>query len=482
MNRRPQILICDDDQMYQLALRQVLKKDFDIQSAFNTDEALAIVKNRKIDLLILDVRMRTSTEGLDAIVKFKALDEELPILMLSGLREFDVVREALKLGATDYICKDVEAEELSHVIAKILERKSLVTRTQQASSAVKREQNRIQLVGKSPAMEQLRKLVEKVRNSNTNVVIFGETGTGKEVLARLIRSELTDGSPVPFIAVDSSTIHSQTAESVLFGHEKGAFTGADRPKKGIFEEANGGVVYFDEIANMPLEIQAKLLRVIQEKEVTRLGSSRSIPLEFRVICATNKKLEDLVKQGLFKEDLYQRLAVIPIQLPPLKARKEDIPELLAYFSKKHATNEKYLNFSDEAIQYLQDYDWPGNVRELSNLVAYLYALCDQDEVTIADLPPKMRDEIRSVTNDVILAPTEEGLSFYDRVARVEAQILRDEYSKCGGNISKLALKLGMDRSHLYTKLRLYSIHVQPQSSGNGKSEAKDYGHVSSAVN
>ena len=473
INRRPQILVCDDDQTYQLALRQVLKKDFDILSAFNTDEALAIIRNRKIDLMLLDVQMRTSKEGLESIPKFKQIDEELMIIMLSGLKEFETVREAMMLGAVDYIGKDVEADEISHVISRSLEKKQLIQRTQQQSSECSRAHNRVQLVGNSPAIQQLRRLLDKVKNSSTNCVIFGETGTGKEVVARLLRAELSDGSLAPFVAVDSSTIHSNTAESLLFGHEKGAFTGAEKMKKGIFEEANGGIVYFDEIANMPLEIQAKLLRVIQEKEVTRLGAARSLPLDFKVICATNKKLEDLVQQRLFKEDLYQRLNVIPIHLPALRERREDIPALLDHFADVNAQQGRRLEFTQDAIDYLCDYSWPGNIRELSNLVAYLYAVTDSDEVEIADLPPQMRDSVKSFSDRAATSASDEGLSFYDRVARFESKILKDEYEKCLGNVSKLALKLGMDRSHLYTKLRLYGIHSGAKKASTGASEASN---------
>jgi len=455
---RPQILICDDDQTYQLALRQVLKKDFDVLSAYNTDEALAIVRNRKIDLLLLDVQIRTATEGLESIPKFRSTDEELTILMLSGLKDFETVREAMRLGAADYIAKDVDADELMHAIARVFERRQLLQRKQQQTSAAVRDHQRISLVGQSPAIQSLRKLIEKVRVSSANVVIFGETGTGKEVVARLLRDELADGSLAPFVAVDSSTIHGNTAESILFGHEKGAFTGADRLKKGVFEEANEGIIYFDEVANMPLEIQAKLLRVVQEKEVTRLGASRSIPLEFRVVCATNRKLEELVELRLFKDDLYQRLNVIPIPLPSLRERREDVSELLEHFAQFHSRGSRMISFTDEASDFLRAYDWPGNVRELSNLVAYLYAVTEGDHIEVADLPPRLRDGVKSFTKQAASDLHDDSLSFYDRIARYESQILKNEYENAGANVSKLALKLGMDRSHLYTKLRMYDIH------------------------
>jgi len=452
--------------MYHLALRQLLKKDFDVLSAYNTEEAQAIVKNRKIDLLLLDVRINTARDGLDCIPKLKALDEELTIVMLSGLKEFETVREAMRLGATDYLAKDVDADELLHIISRIFERKALIIRQQQLGAESRREAKRFNLVGDAPGMQSLKRLVERARHSMTNVVIHGETGTGKEVIARLLRSENPDGSIAPFVAVDSATIHGNTAESILFGHEKGAFTGADKLKKGIFEEAHGGIIYFDEIANMPLDIQAKLLRVIQEKEVTRLGAARSIPLEFRVICATNKDLLGLVKQGLFKEDLYQRLNVIPIMIPALRERKEDVPLLLNHFSERYSQNNRVLNFTDEVVEFLSAYDWPGNVRELSNLVSYLYAMCESDSIEVADLPPQLRDAIAAPAR----VQTPDSSTFYERISGFENQILREEYDRCQGNISRLALKLGMDRSHLYTKLRIYGIHGMKKAGGADGSE------------
>lgn len=463
MTSLPKILICDDDQLLQLALRQALKSKFEISSAYNGDEAVAIIKNRKIDILLLDVQIRTPREGLDYLPKLKAVDEDLNIVMLSGHKDFETVREAMKLGATDYIPKDVGPDELLHSLSRVLERKKILQRQTQQSFETSQAHKKHILVGESSSIQSLRKLIDKIKSSSANVVIHGETGTGKEVVARLLRNHLPDGSLAPFVSIDSSTIHSNTAESILFGHEKGAFTGADKLKKGIFEEANGGIVYFDEIANMSLEIQSKLLRVIQEKEVTRLGSSRAIITDFRVICATNRKLEEMAQQKLFKEDLYQRLNVIPVMLPPLRDRKEDIPLLADHFIQLNATNEKYLHFTEDAIAVLQAYSWPGNIRELANLVAYLFAVTETEEIDVSDLPPKFRDTttqglLQSEANSVA-----HPFSFYEKVATYEKDLLTAEYSKSNGNISKLAMRLGMDRSHLYTKLRLYKLHSAPQN-------------------
>ena len=308
-------------------------------------------------------------------------------------------------------------------------------------------QKRHVLIGESAQIRV--RIIEKMRQSRANVLITGETGTGKEVVARQLRQSLVDGSFAPFVAIDSATIQSSTAESILFGHEKGAFTGAEKATKGIFEEADGGTVYFDEIGNMPLDIQAKLLRVVQEREVTRLGATRSQQLEFRVISATNKNLEEMARTGHLKDDLLQRLNVLPIALPPLRERKSDIPLLIAQFLAESREGAR-IEFSNDAIEVLQEYPWPGNIRELSNVVAYVVTMTEGDQVDLADLPPKFRER-RSKGSGTIIADLPQG-SFYDRVAAYEKQILNEEYQANDGNVSRLAIKLGMDRSHLYSKL------------------------------
>jgi DNA-binding NtrC family response regulator len=460
MNRLPQLLICDDDTTFHLAVKYALKGKFECRSAYHGDEALAIVRNHRIDLLLLDVQMRTPDEGLRYIPQLREADGDLAIVMSSGRTDFNTVREAMRLGATDYVPKDFDPNDLHHTLIQALGRRSLVQQQEQKDFEVRTQhQRKHSLVGESPAIKSLRKTIEKFRASNANVLITGETGTGKEVAARQMRGMLPDGSLAPFIAVDSATIQSSTAESLLFGHEKGAFTGAEKTTKGIFEEANGGIVYFDEIGNMPLEIQAKLLRVLQEKEVARLGSARAIQLEFRVVCATNKDLDQMVKQGHFKDDLLQRLNVLPLHLPPLRERKEDVPALLSHYLTQQPGK---LKLSEAAVELLQTYPWPGNIRELINLVAYVATMADSEEIDLADLPPKIRDEARKSTS--ASAPASTGGNFYDQVAEFEKRILAEEYTKHGGNVSQLALKLGMDRSHLYTKLREYGIHASTKRS------------------
>ena len=454
MERETKVLICDDDSLYHLAIKQALKGKFDCRSAYNGDEALTILRKYPIDVLLLDVQMRTLDEGLRYLPRFRELDNDLAVVMISGMTDFQTVREAMRLGASDYIPKDFDPNDLAHTIGLVLDRRRLIQRQGQQNFEALNQQKHHVMVGKSPSVHSMRKVVEKFSASHASVVITGETGTGKEVVARQLRGTMPDGSLAPFVAVDSATIQSSTAESILFGHEKGAFTGAEKTTKGIFEEADGGIVYFDEIANMPLDIQSKLLRVLQEKEVSRLGSSRVMQLNFRVVCATNRDLEEMARRGEFKDDLLQRLNVLPVLVPPLRERKEDIPDLVRHFLSKQPGD---LKFTEDALEALQGYEWPGNIRELQNVVAYAAAMVEGTEVDVADLPPRIRD---SGTSRARLAVSESEGSFYDQVGHFEKAILAREYANSDGNVSKLALTLGMDRSHLYTKLKEHGIHIK----------------------
>jgi DNA-binding NtrC family response regulator len=452
LKQKPLVLICDDDSLYHLALKTSLKADYECRSAYNSDEALAIVKHQAIDILLLDVQMRRPEEGLEAIPKIRELDPDLPIVMISGNIGFETVRKALTLGAVDYVPKDFNPDDLAHVLGRVLERRTLITRQEQRNFETSSEQKKHVLIGESKPIQEVRRLIEKFRDSPANVLITGETGCGKEVVARLLRGSLKDGSLAPFVAVDSSTIQSTTAESTLFGHEKGAFTGAERLVKGVFEEADGGIVYFDELANMPLPIQVKLLRVLQEKEVTRLGSTKALKLDFRVVCATNRNLDEMAARGEFKDDVLQRLNVLPIQLPTLRDRVEDIPLLVNHFLKQE--DRAGLSFADEALEVLKRYSWPGNIRELANVIAFTATMADSDVIEIADLPPKLRDLARPASK----SGASNASGFYEKVAQFESKLLTEAYSEYQGNISKMALGLGMDRSHLYTKLKEFGLH------------------------
>jgi DNA-binding NtrC family response regulator len=317
-----------------------------------------------------------------------------------------------------------------------------------------------QIIGTSAAIVQLMKDIEKVRRSNANVIIFAETGCGKELVARHIGA----ADNKPFVAVDSATITSAMAESILFGHKKGAFTGATGQSRGLFEEADGGTIYFDEIANMPIEIQAKLLRVIQEKEVMRLGSSRVLPLEFRVICATNKDLEKMSSEGKFKDDLYQRLNVIALRIPPLRERAHDLPQLAKHFFEKCRSETSPRKFSEDALQLLMKYRWPGNIRELENLIANLCAMVvDQEVVEIEDLPQRIREVeaapiVATVSDSSSEKVIDPATDFYQYMHSLEGKVLRELHRMHQGNITQMSKSLKISRSQLYAKLNSHAIH------------------------
>ena len=446
MNPKTEILICDDDPIAHLKMKQSLRKVGKIRSAYHGDEALAIIKHHSISVLLLDIHMRKPKEGLQYIPIFLKQDPDLAIIICSGDSHFRTAMEAMKLGAVDYILKDINSNELIHAVFKVLERRSFLQGEQQQNFETLHHHMQHALIGNSEPIRQLKKIIGKVKKGSVNVLITGETGTGKELVARQLRHELENKTLAPFLAIDSATIQHSTAESILFGHEKGAFTGADKCSRGLFEEANNGIVYFDEISNMPLNIQPKLLRVLQEKEVTRLGSYKPIQLNFRVICATNQDLESMANKQEFKADLLQRLNVIPIHVPPLRERIEDIPILLEHFSSKQ--NHHPIIFHPESVQMLQQYTWPGNIRELSNLVAHLSTMIDGDTVTPADLPVKFR-----ISN----SKTARSGTYYQKIAQFEKELLIQACQKHQGAMSQLAVELGMDRSHLYTKLKQFGI-------------------------
>jgi DNA-binding NtrC family response regulator len=461
------VLICDDDELFHFRIRTLLSdsnsglnNQYEVLSCYNGDEALTLVSQQPIDILLLDNHIRFANEGLNTIPKLLKADPDLSIVMNSHTSDFQVVREAMRKGAVDYLVKDLNSnDELTHTLERVMEKRLFLQREEQSRFETLNSHKNYILIGDSKPMRNLRRMIERVRYSSANVLITGETGTGKELIARQLRGTEPNGSLIPFVAIDSSTIQCSTAESMLFGHERGSFTGAEKTTRGIFEEANGGIVYFDEISNMPLNIQVKLLRVLQEKEICRVGSSKAIPLNFRVICATNMDLEKQVKEGLFKFDLLQRLNVIPLEVAPLRERAEDIPLLVRHFTRhfpqscaqKQTLKRTGLKFTDEALQALQNYSWPGNVRELESLVTYLSMMVDESVVTATDLPSRIREE------RVSHLPTNR-CSFYERVAQFETTLLSEEYSKHEGNISHLATALKMDRSHLYSKLKSYGIH------------------------
>lgn len=447
----PRLLVIDDDVLFRRMINLAFKDFFNMTFAANGDEAVDLMRSKTFDVVTLDISMRTRDEGLVFLPRLREISPDTPILMVSSHQEFEDVRTALTSGATDFYLKSSHYESLQLKLYQILKisRQQLITQSVLKDSGTLQAKH--QLIGQSPTLQNLRERLEKFKKSRGNVLIFGEMGSGKEVIARQLRSQVAPNLLEPFVAIDSATLNQNLAESILFGHEKGAFTGADSLRKGLFEEANGGVVYFDEIGNLPLPIQSKLLRVLQEKEISRLGSQKTIPLDFRVIAATNRDLNREVKEHRFLPDLLERLEVLPIRVPPLREHKEDIPELVQYFLK--STRREALSIHDRALQQLMRYDWPGNVRELNSSLEYACTLCEGNELKLEHLPPKVFRDSGALDN------ASEENEVRSLLKLQERQLLENAYHEAGGNISKLAKKLKADRSHLFTKLTKMGIHV-----------------------
>lgn len=452
--RKPRILICDDEKLYHQALRLALGSQYEIFSVNHTGEALDFLKKQRVDVILLDISMRTPNEGIHAIPLLKQEDADVAIVMSSGHSDFESVRQAMRNGAIDYVQKASPSGDLQLAVEKALAHRKRFQKQEQQNMELGSYQEKHVLVGQSPVLENLRRVLDKTRVSKANVLITGEPGTGKEVVARLLRNKLEGGAWAPFAAVDSATIQSSIAESMLFGYERGAFTGAEKTTKGLFEEADGGILYFDELGNMPLDIQAKLLRAIQEKEISRMGSSKKLELDFRVVAATNHDLDQMVEKQQFRFDLLSRINVIPIHLAPLRERTTDIPLLVEHFLKLHSTSKTPLVFSGEALQILMQYRWPGNIRELSNMILYVLTMCESNLVLPEDLPAKLwaSDSVAGISSKG--TPT----NFYERVKAFEQELLKKEYERTQGSVAQLAKDLGMDRSHLYLKLKSFGIH------------------------
>ncbi len=461
----PNLLIVEDEESTRLALKDLIgRRRLRTHTAKNSDEALVLLKKHRFEIMLTDIEMRHSNEGVELIPRAKALQEDLEIVVFSSYTDFERVKEAMRLGATDYVPKTSGMNELALAIERSLARRASKRKVRQLETEIAANHKQVRWIGSSEASKNILRTIKRLRSSDLPILITGETGTGKEVVARLLRQERADGLE-PFVSVDASTIQSSIAESLLFGFEKGAFTGADQGKFGLFEAAHGGSIYFDEMGNMPLEIQMKLLRVLQEKEILRLGASLPIPLKFRVISATNQNLETLCQEGRFKDDLLQRIAVFTIEVPSLRERVEDIPDLLNHFSSLLSTGGRTLVFSPAAIAAFQEYPFPGNVRELHNMVAVLYSLCDSDIVDVSDLPLKVQKCFSgyepnkgNISSDTDGSTKRALESYYDRVGAFEYALLKGEYELAKGNVTRMAARLKMDRSHLHNKLKELCIH------------------------
>lgn len=453
MSGRPlaKILVIDDEAAICEVLSASLRDDgYEVATAQDGARGLAAIAEFRPDIVLLDIWMPGEMDGLEVLHRAKGRFPDVQIIMMSGHGTIETAVKATKLGAWDFVEKPLSMDKIAILIKNILSFKS---EQSEKKALLNKLRKNIALVGNSEPMVNLKKMIARVAPSSSWILITGENGTGKELVAQNIHY-LSPRASRPFVEVNCAAIPTELIESELFGYEKGAFTGADQPKKGKFDLANGGTLFLDEIGDMSLEAQAKVLRILQERSFQRVGGTQNIEVDVRVIAATNKDLRFEMSEGRFREDLFYRLNVIPFHVPSLRERREDIPILITHFSEQFAKEGGYNMkiFSDQAMDRLQRYSWPGNVRELRNFVERLYILTPGDFVDVHDLRSSgLPQEMETGAED--------ERTFREARARFEKEFLLQKIAENNGNISKTAELIGLERSYLHRKIKSYGIEV-----------------------
>lgn len=468
MAKKGNILVVDDEEIMREVLESILSQEgYRVDLAKTGEEGLMRFSERTYDVVLLDVSM-PGIGGLRTLEELLKIDREAVVLMITAYATFDTAIAAWQLGAFNCIRKPFENEQILKIVSVGIarrrgdEERRLLRRTLRVSG------DKEQIVGNSVAMREVYDLIEQVAPARTTVLITGESGTGKEVVARTIHFSSPRAESGQFVAVNCSNIPSELLESELFGHTKGAFTGAVAAKKGLFEVADGGSIFLDEISTIPPETQARLLRVIQEREFTPLGDTQPRRVDVRIIAATNTDLQRAVKSGDFREDLFYRLNVINIHLPPLRNRREDIPPLAQHFIKKY-NQENGRNISvqlaPEVLSALENYHWPGNVRELESAIERAVIVARSDDITLECLReeivnPEPKSTERSGQDQTAAdMDISRGISFYDEVSRFEIELIRKALEFTGGHQSRAAKLLGMNNTTLNSKIKVYNIKI-----------------------
>jgi DNA-binding NtrC family response regulator len=445
------ILVVDDDQGIRDSLEQILEDDYEITLVENGLLALEAINRRTFDLVLMDLAM-PQIDGQETLKRIKRIDEQLDVVMISATDKARQAIDALRNGAYDYITKPFEPDSITAVVERVLKKRALEQELSYLRSEAEQRNGQIRIITQAESMKGVLEMVDKVARTSSSVLIIGESGTGKELIARSVHLKSSRAAK-PFVAINCASIPAELIESELFGYEKGAFTGATRRTIGKLEYADQGTVFLDEIGSLRPELQAQLLRFLQEREVTRVGSNRTIKVDVRVIAATNSRLEEMVREGTFREDLYFRLNVIPVKLPPLRQRKGDIPVLARYFLSKfnRALNRKIGEISPEAMTILVNYPWPGNVRELENFMERMVVLgADGKEIDESDLPFDLLLHDRLVEAES-LDECDKGLS---RVRHsFEKEYIVRVLRRCQGNQAEAARLLKIHRNTLLNKMK-----------------------------
>jgi len=465
---KPRILVIDDEAAIRDSLKMILEyEDYEFLGASSGPEGVSLVKRESPDLVVLDIKM-PGMNGLEALAEIRKVDEAVPVAMISGHGTITDAMQATRLGAFDFIEKPFTSERVLVTVAKGLEVRELRQENRELKLAM---ESRYEIVGNSASLRRVLESVKRAAPTNATVLLLGESGVGKELVARTIHRN-SPRAGQRFVQVNCAAIPEELIESELFGHEKGSFTGATEKQIGKFEQADRGTIFLDEVGDMSPKTQAKVLRVLQEQEVERLGSARTIKVDVRVIAATNKNLEEAIQHGEFREDLYFRLNVIPILVPPLRERRDDIPALVQHFARLIGDdhNMKPKRFDAAAMEALSRYRWRGNIRELRNAVERLMIMTASDVVHVDDLPGEMRagDGVRPVQPETATAPAATvadaggaapagGGTLREFKDAAERAYLVQKLRENNWNISKTAEVIDTPRSNLYKKLEQYGI-------------------------
>jgi two-component system nitrogen regulation response regulator NtrX len=459
------ILIVDDEESIRSSLRSILEDEgYEVAVAGNGQEALKLYTTDPPDLMMLDIWM-PEMDGLETLRRVKEFVPTAQVMMMSGHGSIETAVKAIKLGAYDYIEKPLSLENVTLRVKHALDQYRLEQENRSLKTKVERK---FELVGQSPAMQQLRLLIETAGPTNSRVLIGGENGTGKELVARAIHMHSTRADH-PFVAVNCAAIPETLIESELFGHEKGSLTGATSMKRGQFEQADGGTLFLDEIGDMSLSTQAKVLRALQEQQFTRVGGGKLMKVDVRVLAASNKDLEKEIEKGNFREDLYYRLNVVPIIVPPLRERREDIPALVRHFMKIHAEEQglRIKEVSPEAMAVFQQYEWPGNIRELRNLIERLMIMVPgpviEAQQATASLQGRAGSPAAAQAGQAV-SPlfTKSYDSLRDARNAFEKEYIARKLREHHWNISRTAEDLKIERSHLHRKIKLLEVEMRPE--------------------